>query len=160
MRLNRGLVPILFLSVAALGACSDATSAADPCADFQGTWNTQSFTYRASANPITARDLTSVAAIALTLDDNCNYTGSADIQDVTSGAISINGMFTLDARFQTLDLLDATAFGNAFNATYQYTFSGNTLTLVNPSTEYDFDGAGPNPAFPATLTITFERQAS
>lgn len=158
MRLQRGVVLFLLTTSVALVACSSSTTAADRCADFQGTWNTSSVVYTASADPITTVDLSSLgAAITLTADDKCNYTGTANIPTITSGTVDINGSFTLGAD-KTLILNDATAIGAVINATYQYTLSGNTLTLVNPSTTFDFDGVGPNPSFPATLIITFLKQ--
>ncbi|MEJ2187638.1 MAG: hypothetical protein P8Z36_17255 [Gemmatimonadota bacterium] len=141
-----------------LGACSDSTAPANTCADFQGTWKTQSFLYTASADPTTTADLSSVASIDMTVDDNCNFTGTAVLPDIAQDTADINGSFTLDPTLSTLTMMDATPVGPAINYTYQYTFSGNTLTWVNPSLQYDFDGPGPNPYLPATLTITFLKQ--
>jgi hypothetical protein len=157
MRLQRGIVLSLLVTSAALGACKSSTSS-NPCADFQGTWDSQSFVYTASADPTISFDASSVgAAITLTVDDNCNYTGTANIPTITTSATDIHGSFTLDSD-STLTLNDATAVGQAINNTYQYTLSGSSLTLVNPSTTFDFDGTGPSPAIPATVTITFLKQ--
>jgi len=157
MRLHRGIVLSLLVSSAALGACKSST-APNPCADFQGTWNTNSFVYTANANPAVTVDLSSLgAAIMLSVDGSCNYTGTANIPTITNGAANINGSFTLNTDSSTLNLQDATAIGQVINNTYQYTLSGNSLTLVNPSTTFDFDAAGPNPAIPATVTITFQK---
>lgn len=150
--------PAVLVAVLVFAACNDSTAPADTCADFQGTWNTQGFVYTASADPTTAADLSSVASIDMTVDDNCNFTGTAFLPGITQDTAAIDGSFTLDPRLNTLDLVDTTAIGPALNYTYQYTLSGNTLTLVNHGLEYDFDGQGPNPSLPTTLTITFVRQ--
>jgi hypothetical protein len=155
MRLQRGIALLLLGSSAGLGACNDATSPATRCADFQGTWTSREYSYTASADPTVNADLAALgASISLTVDNNCNYTGTASIPAVTTGVENINGHFTLGS-IGVLDLSDATALRHALDGTYQYTLSGNLLTLVNPGVEFDFDGAGPDPAFPATLTITF-----
>lgn len=158
MRVQRGILPCLVVSTFVLAACSDSTGASNPCADFQGTWKTQDIFYTASADPTMTAELSSVASIAMTVDGNCNYAGTAFLPDVTQDTADINGSFTLDAQLSTLNMMDATAVGAAINHTYQYVLSGNTLTLVNPSLEYDFDGQGPNPSIPATLTIAFVKQ--
>ncbi len=157
MRLQRGIVLSLLATSAALGACKSSTSS-NPCADFQGTWNSTDFTYTASADPTITANLASLgASINLTVDDNCNYTGTANIPTITTGAANINGNFTLESD-STLALHDATAVGAVINNTYQYTLTGNSLTLVNPNTTFDFDLTGPNPAIPATVTIVFSKQ--
>lgn len=152
MRLQRGIVLSLLVTSAALGACKSSTSSSNPCADFEGTWNSGDFIYTAAADSTVAVNLKSLGAvITLNVDNNCNYTGTANIPTITSGSANINGNFTLDSD-STLTLHDATAVGAVINNTYDYTLSNSTLILVNPSTTFDF-GTGTPVA--AKVSITF-----
>lgn len=155
MRLQHGIVLSLLATSAALGACKSSTSSSNPCAEFQGTWNAQSLVYTANADTTVSANLSSLgAAITLTVDDNCNYTGTANIPTITTGTSDIHGNFTLDSD-TTLTLNEATAVGQVINNTYEYTVSSTTLVLTNPNTTFDFDLTGPNPAVPATVVLTF-----
>lgn len=155
MRLQRGIVLSLLVTSAALGACKSSTSASNPCAKFQGTWNAQSLVYTANADTTVTTNLVQLgAALSLTVDNNCNYTGTANIPLITSGTADIHGNFTVDSD-TTLTLNEATTVGQVINNTYEYSISSTTLVLTNPNTTFDFDFTGPNPAVPATVTLTF-----
>jgi hypothetical protein len=152
MRLQRGIVLSLLATSVAFAACKSSTSSSNPCADFQGTWTSEHFVYTALADTTVSVDLRSLGAlISLTVDNSCNYTGTASIPTITTGTANINGDFTLDSD-STLTLHDATAVGAVINNTYDYTLGNNQLILINPSTTFDF---GTGTAVPAKVTITF-----
>lgn len=158
MRPHRGFVFSLLVA-AVLGACNSSTSPDNnSCASFQGTWDAQSLFYTASADPTVTADLKAEgAAVALKVDGSCNFTGTANIPTITDSTVDIDGDFTLEPA-NLMILTDQTTVGQTLNGTYQYTLAAGKLTLVDPQMEFDFDGAGPNPALPATITIVFLKQ--
>lgn len=159
MQPHRGFVLSFFVAAATLTACNSATlSGPSSCADFQGTWAAQSLFFTAAADPtVTADLLAQGAAVTLDIDDNCHFTGTANIPTLTDSTVDIHGDFNLEPG-NLMGLDDQTTLGQIINGTYQYAFAADKLTLVDPSMEYDFDGAGPNPPFPAALTIVLQKQ--
>ncbi len=152
-RIKQGIALSLIVAGAVLAACSDNTEP-NPCDPFEGTWNATTFTYTLNADPNVVVDVRDFgASIQLTADDNCSYTGSAVIPPATT-AVDLMGTFTLGDGTLTLNEQIVTTLSQTFD----YTLNGNTLTLVNDDSSFDFNQDGEVTAGEAaTLTIVLTR---
>jgi hypothetical protein len=147
-------------SIAILPGCGDDNGIApEPLtiADFAGTWNCTAYTAVGSDNPQLQFDLLAVGgSLTATVQSNGSFTGEVTFPDPATSepqTIPIQGSFSLIS--QTLVRIE-------FNPeippilttdTFEFTLSGNTLTLHDDASPFDFDFDGQNEVaiFDATL---------
>ena len=134
----------LRLAVAAtlVMGCSDSTGL--DLQDLVGTWDAQSYSFVDQATGTMSVDLIATQGASFTLVVTENGSASTVFNDGQGGSSSDSGQFSSDGQNLTLA-------GETFAATR----SGNTLTLVDSTSEYDFDGDGSDDL--GTLTIILQR---
>ena len=125
-----------------LVGCGDSTGL--ELQDLVGTWQAQSYTYSDQAGGTLSVNLILTQGASYTLTVTEAGSASTLFDDGVGGTSSNSGNLSSDG--QTL-----TIAGDVFVATRD----GNDLTLVDATSEYDFDGDGSDD--PATLTIVLRR---
>ena len=138
MNLKSKWIAALAATVAA--GCGDSTGV--EIQDLVGTWQAQSYTFTDQAGGSANLVVTQGASYTLTVTEG--GTASTLFDNGVGSTSSNSGNLSSDG--QTL-----TITGDVFAATRD----GNSLTLVDTSSEYDFDGDGSDD--PATLTIVLSR---
>ena len=137
----RGMVTAIAASLVFAG-CSDNGTGLE-AVDLQGTWIASVYKYTDNANAQNVVDLIQRDGASFTLTVDANGNASTLFDDGVGGSSSDSG--TLNSAGTTLTL-----GGMAFGAVR----SGNVLTLMNPSAQFDF---GSGSATSATLMIVMNR---
>jgi len=129
-----------FAAAVLLMACGGDGSGPRPN-EFAGTWNATKYQFTNKANTAQKVDVISLGAtLVVILDQNGTYqatlTMPGDAPEVTTG--------TWDA---SVDVFTIRETGSTGEMQFDYTLSGNTLTLSGANDDFDFDSDGnPEPA--------------
>ena len=160
------LVPLLFvaLSVPGCGGDDDDNGGTGPdlitIADFAGTWNATEFRATSLDDPQIQFELVAAGgSMTITVQPDGAFTGTVSFPDPDTGqivTIPVSGTFTLvsqteveaDFALEIPPLLEDT--------TVEFELVGNTLTLHEDVTTFDFDFDGD--IDPASFDATFVRQ--
>ncbi len=140
---------VVLLSGVALLGCGDDGNGTTPeeitLADFEGSWEATQYKVTNSAAPQIWLDLVALGgSFTMDADDAGNFTGQADIPATLGGPLTLQyqGSFQL----VTQDTMEVTfnpeipPFLTDFTGWFE--LSGNTLTLEDQNTTFDFDEDG------------------
>ncbi|HEX7024324.1 MAG TPA: lipocalin family protein [Gemmatimonadales bacterium] len=146
--------PCRMLSVSlgiALAACGDGGTAPDS-STFEGTWVATKVEYTSVANPATKVDVISLGG-TLTVQFNAGGSYSSVMTVPGDPQQATNGTWSASVDVFTLHWVES---GITNEMQFDYTLSGNTLTLVGADSDFDF--AGTDTFVAAKLNVTLVRQ--
>ena len=157
-------VSILFLACGLVGCSSDdEDNATDPdpivIADLAGAWDCTQFLAVSTDDPQTQFELITLGgSLTVTVQPDGSFVGEASIPDPQTGiplVVPFGGTFALVS--QTVLSMQFAVEIPPFleNGTAEFTLVGNTMTLHQEVTTFDFDFDGADD--PATFDATFVR---
>lgn len=163
---RRNALPMVIaaLLAAGLAACDSGSpmeSDMMTLADLAGTWEVTSFSYTSNDNPAMAFGLIQAGGVStLSIQPQGNFTGTILLPDAITGqgdmTLPISGIMRLvDVACIRIDFVpEIPPFFMAMETDFE--LRGNTLTIINTTSDFDFDQDGvPEPA---TLQVTAERR--
>jgi len=157
------LVASVLLFAAGLSSCS-SDDFIEPeeivIADLAGTWTCTQFLAVSTVDPQIQFELISMGgALSVTVAPDGSFVGNASFPDPDTGLpVAVPFAGTFDLASQTVLLMGFVVEIPPFleNGSYEFTLNGNTLTLHEEVSDFDFDFDGV--ADPAEFDATFVRQ--
>lgn len=139
MRLARNLLSVLLVVGIATACDDDDPTEVNPLAQFEGTWTTTSWVYTLNANTQVATPnlIQTGFGFVVSVDEDGGYTGTISVPTLGLNNAAIQGQITVSGDQLTIADNDP-AIGQLLNQTFTFTLVGNTMTLTNPDSGFDF----------------------
>lgn len=143
-----GLVLCLAAAVLALGGCKSNTGPEDP-EGFLGTWNATKAEFTSVANSGTHVDIVAGGSTVVLLFNATTFT--LTVTDPGESPVVSGGTWSASTDIMTLTWTS----GSSGESQFEYTLSGDDLTLDNGHMQYDFTPGSPEEAL---LDLVLHRQ--
>lgn len=162
MRVTRTAIPVLLIAALAVACGDDDEVGPDEgitLADFAGSWSAERLRWTSTADQTVFVDLIQLGGtLQVGVDGSGNFTGEAMVPDPGTGqlqSVPLSGSFVLVS--QTTLAVDFAATVPPPFEDFDGTFdlSGDVLTILNPDSDFDFDGDGTEE--PAGLEVILRR---